>query len=433
MKIVKKISIILLFSLILLPTYTFGQIKRLTTSVYFRTDKYDLQEKQKQTIDSLVGFLDGKEINKIYIKGNTDNDADSLYNIALSKKRATEVQKYLMGSIENPKYYSTNYYGENIPIVENKTEQGKKKNRRVDITVLYEDEKTMQLKQEAINSLAEVKLDTCQKDTTIFLPQGSSFKINLCDYFKYKDCLTVQEYITPESILNSGLNTVSTANEQLETKGMFEIKICNTVPLKHPLIFRLAAECDDTVSFSLKGRKLCPDDTVNRNMKLWNMKSNGQWGNSKKVKTVKEGNCSFYEFEVNGSGFLNLDIKMKKSNTNTKLKAKGKVKIIKVRLLTVSPQTVLNFNNPIPKNKIKISLPSCPRPLGLSCYCNYVYVEGINAIGDTITLKKCLAELKGQKWFPRCKLKNGGVLLSRKYKIRRLDWDFKPNIIKEKN
>ena len=419
-----------MFTFILLPSYVFGQTKRLTTSVYFRTDKYDLQEKQKQTIDSLIGFLDGREINKIYIKGNTDSDADSLYNIELSMKRASKVQKYLMERIENPKYYSTNYFGENIPILENNTEQGKKKNRRVDITVFYEDEKTIQLQQEATNSVSIVELDTCQKDTTIFLPQGSNFKINLCDYFKYKDCLTVQEYISPESILNSGFNTVNTANEQLETKGMFEIKICNKTPLKHPLIFRLAAECDDNVSAKLRG--LCPGDTMNRNMKLWNMKSNGQWGNSKKVKTVKEDNCSFYEFEVNGTQSVNLDIKIRKSNADTKIKTKNKVKIIKVRLLTEWPQTVLNFNNPIPKNKIKINLPGCPRPEIMSCRCNYVYVEGINALGDTITLKKCLTELKARKWFPKCKLSGGFVLLSRKYIIRPLDWDIKPNIIKDK-
>lgn len=72
----------------------------------------------------------------ITIAGNTDSRGDEDTNQALSQKRANAVRDYLLANMSLDAGRVTAVgYGENQPIATNDTEQGRAKNRRIDVTI----------------------------------------------------------------------------------------------------------------------------------------------------------------------------------------------------------------------------------------------------------------------------------------------------------
>ena len=68
--------------------------------------------------------------------GHTDSRGSDAYNQKLSQRRAEAVKKYLVGKgIEANRVY-TEGKGEKQPVADNKTKEGKAKNRRVEIEVV---------------------------------------------------------------------------------------------------------------------------------------------------------------------------------------------------------------------------------------------------------------------------------------------------------
>ena len=297
----------------LLPFSISSQSNTVTTSVFFKSDQYDLTETEKTKLDSFIATLAGKPLKSIEIAGNTDSDADSLYNIRLSQNRTTTVREYLKKNGFDHALFSTAFFGENKPVAINDAESGKQKNRRVDIIATLKPvdinpvnpvpdkpkEPTLIIEKEAVTT------DTCLSDTTILLPQGSRYTINLCDYRKYKDCIKVTEYLTAESILNSNLTTLTASGQQLMTGGMADIKICDSVKLLKPLKYRIPV-------ISMKTND-CDQKVTTREMLFWGMDKNGRWISSKKAKKVLINDTLYYELQVKGSHMCNLDIPIPKA------------------------------------------------------------------------------------------------------------------------
>jgi outer membrane protein OmpA-like peptidoglycan-associated protein len=63
------------------------------TSVYFSFNDCTLDERAKNTIDSL---LKNNSIEKIYLKGHCDSIGSNEFNDPLSFRRVTEVKKYFV-------------------------------------------------------------------------------------------------------------------------------------------------------------------------------------------------------------------------------------------------------------------------------------------------------------------------------------------------
>jgi OOP family OmpA-OmpF porin len=69
----------------------------------------------------------------ICIAGHTDNVGSDLYNLELSKRRAQEVQKFLMELFDiDPNRLILQGFGEREPFTSNKTAAGRAQNRRVE-------------------------------------------------------------------------------------------------------------------------------------------------------------------------------------------------------------------------------------------------------------------------------------------------------------
>lgn len=94
----------------------------------------------KQSLASLNALADLLKKNpnwKMQIDGHTDNVGNAKSNTVLSQKRADAVKKYLASKGVAASRISTKGYGSSKPVADNKTPEGRDRNRRVEMTVLY--------------------------------------------------------------------------------------------------------------------------------------------------------------------------------------------------------------------------------------------------------------------------------------------------------
>jgi OmpA-OmpF porin, OOP family len=103
---------------------------------FFDHDKSVLKPAGKAKLDDLVGKVKGINLEVIVAVGHTDSDGSDAYNQKLSVRRAEAVKAYLVSKgIEKNRVY-TEGKGEKQPVADNKTKEGKAKNRRVEIEVV---------------------------------------------------------------------------------------------------------------------------------------------------------------------------------------------------------------------------------------------------------------------------------------------------------
>jgi len=69
------------------------------------------------------------------LSGHTDNEGTEASNLILSEKRVAAVQKYLVKKGAPKENVKGEWFGQNKPIANNATKEGKRKNRRVEMTV----------------------------------------------------------------------------------------------------------------------------------------------------------------------------------------------------------------------------------------------------------------------------------------------------------
>jgi len=103
---------------------------------FFDVDKAVLKPEAKAKLDDLVGKTKGINLEVIIAVGHTDSDGSDAYNQKLSVKRSEAVKAYLVEKgVEKNRVY-TEGKGEKQPVADNKTKEGKAKNRRVEIEVV---------------------------------------------------------------------------------------------------------------------------------------------------------------------------------------------------------------------------------------------------------------------------------------------------------
>ena len=102
--------------------------------IYFDFDKSDVKPESDPTLKEISKLLSENPKLDLYVVGHTDNVGDFNYNIKLSKARADAVVKILVSKYKVSKNRLTpDGVGPLCPVTTNDTEEGKTKNRRVEL------------------------------------------------------------------------------------------------------------------------------------------------------------------------------------------------------------------------------------------------------------------------------------------------------------
>jgi OOP family OmpA-OmpF porin len=103
---------------------------------FFDFDKSVLKPEGRAKLDDLVDKVKGINLEVIIAVGHTDSIGSNAYNQKLSARRSEAVKAYLVTKgIEKNRVY-TEGKGEAQPVADNKTGEGRAKNRRVEIEVV---------------------------------------------------------------------------------------------------------------------------------------------------------------------------------------------------------------------------------------------------------------------------------------------------------
>jgi len=105
-------------------------------NLFFVSGKTDINPTSYPELDRLIDVMKKHKQMEIEIAGHTDNVGSDKINNELSLKRANAVKDYLTGKGVEASRLTAKGYGKTKPVAPNTTEDGKKKNRRVDFTIL---------------------------------------------------------------------------------------------------------------------------------------------------------------------------------------------------------------------------------------------------------------------------------------------------------
>jgi outer membrane protein OmpA-like peptidoglycan-associated protein len=101
--------------------------------INFDTGKADLKADGTATVAEIVKMLKSAPSLKIAIEGHTDNVGQPAANKALSEKRARSVMAAIIAGGIDAKRLSAAGFGQERPVADNRSEEGRAKNRRVEL------------------------------------------------------------------------------------------------------------------------------------------------------------------------------------------------------------------------------------------------------------------------------------------------------------
>jgi outer membrane protein OmpA-like peptidoglycan-associated protein len=109
-------------------------------TVLFATNQFTLSKDAKESLDAFAAHLRGKERFVIEVQGFTDKTGSPEANTVLSQRRAETVARYLVNEHDIPLHMVTTLgSGYHDPAGDDKTRDGRKQNRRVEVR-LFEPE-----------------------------------------------------------------------------------------------------------------------------------------------------------------------------------------------------------------------------------------------------------------------------------------------------
>lgn len=106
---------------------------RVALYINFETGKSTIKPESKPIIEQIVQMLKANPDLKISVEGHTDNVGNPKSNKVLSDDRAKAVVTAIIAQGIDAKCLSAVGYGQDKPIADNKTEEGRAKNRRVEL------------------------------------------------------------------------------------------------------------------------------------------------------------------------------------------------------------------------------------------------------------------------------------------------------------
>jgi outer membrane protein OmpA-like peptidoglycan-associated protein len=106
--------------------------------VHFDFDRYNIKKLYVPDLEQHVAYLSTNPSSPVTVEGHTDSIGSDQYNQKLSERRATAVRKYLIERGIASSRIRVVGYGEQRPIADNKTREGRAINRRAEFEVTVE-------------------------------------------------------------------------------------------------------------------------------------------------------------------------------------------------------------------------------------------------------------------------------------------------------
>ncbi len=108
----------------------------LAASIEFEFAKHFVREEYRDGLKKVADSMKENPRAKAILKGHTDNIGSKAYNMRLSKVRANSVKLYMVKQFGIKRCRNAAFgYGFSKPIADNNTEEGRQKNRRVEIFI----------------------------------------------------------------------------------------------------------------------------------------------------------------------------------------------------------------------------------------------------------------------------------------------------------
>ncbi len=101
--------------------------------VNFDTGKATIKPESELLLAEIVTLLKDNATLKLSVEGHTDNVGQAKANLALSKSRAESVKKFIVSKGIAAARLGSNGFGDTRPVADNRTEDGRAQNRRVEL------------------------------------------------------------------------------------------------------------------------------------------------------------------------------------------------------------------------------------------------------------------------------------------------------------
>ncbi len=105
-------------------------------NIYFETNEAYLKKESLNILDKMAEYLKNNRRVKIEVRGHTDATGTREHNKKLSERRADSVAEYMIKNGVSPEQIKSEGYGFDKPIGDNRTEPGRKKNRRTEFYII---------------------------------------------------------------------------------------------------------------------------------------------------------------------------------------------------------------------------------------------------------------------------------------------------------
>jgi outer membrane protein OmpA-like peptidoglycan-associated protein len=115
-------------------------LEKAFSSLEFATAKDIIKPKSFPSLNDLAKLCkEHKDDWKLKLSGHTDNQGDADKNMLLSEKRSKAVKAYLVKKGVPADNIITEWFGQTVPIADNSTAEGRQKNRRVEMKVIFKE------------------------------------------------------------------------------------------------------------------------------------------------------------------------------------------------------------------------------------------------------------------------------------------------------
>jgi OOP family OmpA-OmpF porin len=106
---------------------------RIALAIHFDTGKATIKPESEKIVDEIAALLKANPGLQVTIEGHTDNTGTPQRNKALSEQRARAVVDAVVGQGVEASRLSAVGWGQEKPVADNATEEGRAKNRRVEV------------------------------------------------------------------------------------------------------------------------------------------------------------------------------------------------------------------------------------------------------------------------------------------------------------